>query len=129
MSQPTLTTARATRRQTEGRPRHSGAGLGPPGTRMGTGRRPKELNPAIELVAAQPDGPFHGLEGLKHLATAIVPRIYDPGVADRTEFVPTEPAEDAGRRLARQAGAFARPPTRAVPLSPGPGPPACPTSG
>src|SRR2546430_16348696 len=59
-----------------------------------------------ELVAVQPDGPFHGLEGLKHLATAIVPRIYDPGVPDRTEFVTTEEAEDAVRRLAKDAGLF-----------------------
>jgi len=100
------TTAEEIWRQTDGRVTHFVAGLGTTGTMMGTGRRLKELNAGIELVAVQPDGPFHGLEGLKHLATAIVPRIYDPGVAERTEFVATEAAEDAVRRLARNAGVF-----------------------
>jgi S-sulfo-L-cysteine synthase (O-acetyl-L-serine-dependent) len=99
-----VTTAEEIWRQTDGRITHLVAGLGTTGTMMGTGRRLKELNPRIELVAVQPDGPFHGLEGLKHLATAIVPRIYDPGVADRTEFVRTEDAEDAVRQLAKDAG-------------------------
>lgn len=99
-----LTTAEEIWRQTAGRITHLVAGLGTTGTLMGTGRRLKELNPAIELIAVQPDGPFHGLEGLKHLATAIVPGIYDPALADRTEFVATEEAEAAVRRLARQAG-------------------------
>jgi len=101
-----LTTAEEIWRQTDGRITHFVAGLGTTGTMMGAGRRLKELNPRIELVAVQPDGPFHGLEGLKHLATAIVPRIYDPGVPDRTEFIATEEAEDAVRRLAREAGLF-----------------------
>src|SRR5439155_7010755 len=83
------------------------AGLGTTGTLVGTGRRLKELNARIEVVAVQPDGPFHGLEGLKHLDTAIVPGIYDPDLADRTEFVATEDAEDAVRRLARETGVFA----------------------
>jgi len=99
-----VTTAEEIWRQTAGRITHFVAGLGTTGTMMGTGRRLKELNPRIELVAVQPDGPFHGLEGLKHLATAIVPRIYDPGVPDRTEFVTTEEAEDVVRRLAQDAG-------------------------
>src|SRR5256885_13498777 len=73
---------------------------------MGTGRRLKELNAGVALVAVQPDGPFHGLEGLKHMATAIVPGIYDPALPTRTEFVTTEDAEDAVRRLAQQAGGF-----------------------
>src|SRR2546422_5882890 len=89
-----LTTGEEIWRQTAGRITHLVAGLGTTGTLMGTGRRLKELNPAIELVAVQPDGPFHGLEGLKHLATAIVPGIYDPALPSRTEFVATEDAED-----------------------------------
>src|SRR5438132_3143048 len=101
-----LTAAEEIWRQTGGRVTHLVAGLGTTGTLMGTGRRLKELNAGIELVAVQPDGPFHGLEGLKHLATAIVPGIYDPGLPDRTEFVKTEEAEDAVRRLAREAGLF-----------------------
>jgi len=101
-----LTTAEEIWRQTGGRITHLVAGLGTTGTLMGTGRRLKELKPAIELVAVQPDGPFHGLEGLKHLATAIVPGIYDPALPTRTEFVATEDAEDAVRRVAKQAGVF-----------------------
>jgi len=58
------------------------------------------------LIAVQPDGPFHGLEGLKHLGSAIVPGIYDPGLPDRTEFVATEDAEEAVRRLSKQTGLF-----------------------
>jgi cysteine synthase B len=99
-----LTTADEIWRQSAGGITHLVAGLGTTGTMMGTGRRLKELNPAIELVAVQPDGPFHGLEGLKHLATAIVPGIYDPAVPDRTELVATEDADEAVRRLARDAG-------------------------
>src|SRR2546426_4251762 len=99
-----VTTAEEIWRQADGRITHFVAGLGTTGTMMGTGRRLKELNPRIELVAVQPDGPFHGLEGLKHLATAIVPRIHDPVVPDRTEFVTTEDAEDVVRRLAQDAG-------------------------
>jgi cysteine synthase B len=101
-----LTTGEEIWRQTAGRITHLVAGLGTTGTLMGTGRRLRELNPVIELVAVQPDGPFHGLEGLKHLATAIVPGIYDPTLPNRTEFVATEDAEDAVRRLAKQAGLF-----------------------
>lgn len=101
-----VTTAEEIWRQTGGHVTHLVAGLGTTGTLMGTGRRLKELNPAVRLVAVQPDGPFHGLEGLKHLATAIVPGIYDPRVPDRTEFVPTEEAEAVVRRLAREAGVF-----------------------
>ncbi len=99
-----LTTAEEIWWQSAGRITHLVAGLGTTGTIMGTGRRLKELNPAIQLVAVQPDGPFHGLEGLKHLATAIVPGIYDPALPDRTEFVATEAADEAVRRLARDAG-------------------------
>jgi len=99
-----LTTGEEIWRQTAGRITHLVAGLGTTGTLMGTGRRLQELNAGVELVAVQPDGPFHGLEGLKHLATAIVPGIYDPALPSRTEFVATEDAEDAVRRLAKQAG-------------------------
>jgi S-sulfo-L-cysteine synthase (O-acetyl-L-serine-dependent) len=101
-----LTTGEEIWRQTAGRITHLVAGLGTTGTLMGTGRRLKEWNPAIQLVAVQPDGPFHGLEGLKHLASAIVPGIYDPALPTRTELVPTEDAEDAVRRLAKRAGLF-----------------------
>jgi cysteine synthase B len=69
--------------QTEGQITHFLAGLGTSGTFMGVTRRLKELNPAIECIAMQPDSPFHGLEGLKYMATAIVPPIYDARLADR----------------------------------------------
>src|SRR5438876_6313455 len=72
-----VTTAEEIWRQTAGRVTHLVAGLGTTGTLMGTGRRLKELNPANELVAVQPDGPVHGLEGLKHLAWAVVGGVYD----------------------------------------------------
>ncbi len=101
-----LTTAEEIWRQTGGRVTHLVAGLGTTGTLMGTGRRLKEVNAGVELIAVQPDGPFHGLEGLKHLATAIVPGLYDPALPSRTEFVATEDAEDAVRRLAKEAGLF-----------------------
>src|SRR5207249_3038880 len=100
------TAGRGDRAQDRGPHHHLVAGLGTTGTLMGTGRRLRELNPAVELIAVQPDGPFHGLEGLKHLASAIVPGIYDPVLSSRTEFVATEEAEDAVRRLAREAGLF-----------------------
>jgi len=99
-----LTTAQEIWRQTGGRVTHLVAGVGTTGTLMGTGRRLKEWSPGIELIAVQPDGPFHGLEGLKHLETAIVPVIYDPALPDRTEFVATEEAEDAVRRLVKDTG-------------------------
>src|SRR5206468_1643402 len=101
-----VTTAEELWRQTEGRITHFVAGLGTTGTMVGTGRRLKELNAAIELVAVQPDEPFHGLEGLKHLDTAIVPGIYDPTIPDRTEFVATEQADRMVHRLARETGLF-----------------------
>ncbi|MBI3362319.1 MAG: cysteine synthase family protein, partial [Chloroflexi bacterium] len=68
--------------QTDGQISHFVAGLGTSGTMTGAGRRLKEFNPAIRLIAFQPDSPFHGLEGLKHMLTAIVPGIYDPSVHD-----------------------------------------------
>ena len=100
------TTADELWRQTNGGITHLVAGLGTTGTLMGAGRRLKELNPAIQLIAVQPDGPFHGLEGLKHLATAIPPGLYDPSLPDRTEFVSTEEAEEKVWGLASEAGLF-----------------------
>jgi cysteine synthase B len=99
------TTAPEIFEQTDGRLTHFVAGLGTSGTFVGTGRRLRELNPAIRLISVQPDSPLHGLEGLKHMATAIVPGIYDPGVADEDLGVSTEEAYELTRQLAR-AGLF-----------------------
>jgi cysteine synthase B len=90
--------------QTAGLVTHFVAGLGTSGTFMGTTRRLKELNPAIQAISFQPDSPFHGLEGLKHMATSIVPAIYDPPLADRALEIETEAAYDMARRLAREEG-------------------------
>ena len=76
---------------------------------MGTGRALKEKDPSIQVCAAEPDHPMHGLEGLKHMATAMVPSIYNPGAVDRTIPVPTERAYDAVGRLARTEGILAGP--------------------
>ncbi|MGD0365864.1 MAG: cysteine synthase family protein [Acidobacteriaceae bacterium] len=90
--------------QTGGRITHFVAGLGTTGTFMGVTRRLKEANPEIECISMQPDSPFHGLEGLKHMATAIVPAIYDPKLADRSLEVETEGAYAMAKRLARTEG-------------------------
>jgi cysteine synthase B len=90
--------------QTEGRVTHFVAGLGTSGTFMGTGRRLRETNPSIKLISFQPDSPLHGLEGLKHMETAIVPGIYDPSLADQDMRVSTEDAYAMVRRLAREEG-------------------------
>ncbi|MDR3739706.1 MAG: cysteine synthase family protein [Terracidiphilus sp.] len=90
--------------QSNGTVTHFVAGLGTSGTFMGTARRLKELNPAIQVVSMQPDSPFHGLEGLKHMATTIVPPIYDPSLADHALEVETEAAYEMARRLAREEG-------------------------
>jgi S-sulfo-L-cysteine synthase (O-acetyl-L-serine-dependent) len=82
------------------------AGLGTSGTLMGTGRCLKELNPGIELIAVQPDSPLHGLEGLKHMETAIVPGIFDRALPDRTLPIGTEETFRMARRLAREEGLF-----------------------
>lgn len=92
--------------QTGGRVTHFVAGLGTSGTLMGAGRRLKAFNPAIQLIGVQPDAPFHGLEGLKHMATAIVPGIYRPELVDRQLTVRTEEAYAMVRRLAREEGLF-----------------------
>jgi proteasome lid subunit RPN8/RPN11 len=88
---------------------HFVAGLGTSGTFTGTGRRLRQAIPSVTLVSVQPDSPFHGLEGMKHLASAMVPAIYDPSLADRNLSVPTELALQLTRRLAREAGIFAGP--------------------
>ena len=91
-------------RQTEGQVTHFVAGLGTSGTFMGVTRRLKELNPGIRCISMQPDSAFNGLEGLKHMATAIVPPIYDPALADENIGLATERAYAMCLRLARKSG-------------------------
>ena len=98
------TTAMEIWRQTEGRVTHFVTGLGTSGTFMGVTRRLKELNPAIQCIAMQPDGPLHGLEGLKHMPSALVPGIYDADLADDQVDVATEDAHQMVLRLAREEG-------------------------
>jgi len=90
--------------QTAGSITHFIAGLGTSGTFMGTTRRLKEFNPAIQAISFQPDSPFHGLEGLKFMGSSIVPAIYNPHLADRELAVDTEAAYDMAKRLARDEG-------------------------
>lgn len=90
--------------QTEGSVTHFVAGLGTSGTFVGTTRRLKEFNPSIQAISFQPDSAFHGLEGLKHMATAIVPRIYDPSLADSALEIETEEAYAMVKRVARVEG-------------------------
>ncbi len=92
--------------QSEGRVTHFVAGLGTTGTFVGTSRRLKEFNPGIRCVSFQPDSPLHGIEGLKHLETSIVPGIYDDSIADGSLVVSTEEAYKMARRLAREEGLF-----------------------
>ena len=92
---------------TSGEITHFVAGLGTSGTMMGAGRYLREHAPDARLVAFQPDSPFHGLEGLKHMDSAILPGIYDPGLADENLSVRTEDAHEMTRRLAREEGLFA----------------------
>jgi len=87
--------------QTEGQITHFVAGLGTSGTFMGTSRRLREFNPDIRCISMQPDSPFNGLEGLKHMATAIVPRIYDPTLADANIDMSTEVTYRMVKDLAR----------------------------
>ncbi|MDP9038271.1 MAG: cysteine synthase family protein [Acidobacteriota bacterium] len=98
------TTANEIWEQTEGQVTHFVAGLGTSGTFMGTTRRLHELNPRIRCISMQPDSPFNGFEGLKHMATAIVPPIYDPGLADASIFMETERAYATARELGRHHG-------------------------
>ena len=93
--------------QTEGRITHFVAGLGTSGTFVGTTRRLKELNSGIRCISMQPDSGFHGLEGLKHMATAIVPPIYDASLADEDIAVLTEDGQQMSKRLAREEGILA----------------------
>lgn len=91
-------------RQIGSRLTHFVAGLGTSGTFIGVGRRLREFNPEIHLASVQPDSPLHGLEGLKHMESAIVPGIYDPTLADADVRVGTEDAYEMTRRLAQEEG-------------------------
>jgi cysteine synthase B len=101
------TTAPEIWEQTRGQITHFVAGLGTSGTFVGTTRRLKEFNPRIRCISFQPDSGFHGLEGLKHMATAIVPSIYDATLADENMEVRTEDAHRIVKRLAREEGILA----------------------
>jgi cysteine synthase B len=103
------TTASEIWEQTAGRVTHFVAGLGTSGTFMGTTRRLKELNPAIRCISLRPDAPFHGLEGWKHMETAIRPAIYDDTLADENLEVGTEEAYRLVKRVAREEGLLISP--------------------
>ncbi|MCA1728121.1 MAG: cysteine synthase family protein [Actinobacteria bacterium] len=90
--------------QTDGEITHFVAGLGTSGTFVGTATRLKEYAPEIKVISFEPDSPFHGLEGMKHMASAIVPEIYDPTIADQNLGTPTEDAYEMIKRLAREEG-------------------------
>ncbi len=91
-------------RQTDGRVTHVVAGIGTSGTIMGTGRYLKEQNPSVQVIAAEPEDAFHGLEGLKHMASSIVPGIYREGELDRKIPIPTDDAYNMVYRLGREEG-------------------------
>jgi cysteine synthase B len=97
-------TGREILEQTGGRVTHFVAGLGTTGTFVGTARRLKEHDPSIQAIAVQPEDAFHGLEGLKHLPTAIVPGIWDPSAGDQVWGAPTEKSYELARALARREG-------------------------
>ena len=101
-----LTTGPEILAQTNGEITHFVVGLGTSGTMMGTGRYLREKLPDIKIIAVQPDAAFHGLEGLKHMKTAIPPKIYDASFADRVIEVKTEAAHEMVRSLARKEGLF-----------------------
>ena len=90
--------------QTEGEVTHFVAGLGTSGTFVGTAWRLKKYNPEIKVISFEPDSPFHGLEGMKHMASALVPEIYDPMLADENLGASTEEAYEMVKRLAREEG-------------------------
>ena len=98
------TTATEILEQTDGRITHFVAGLGTSGTFVGVGRRLREFSPRIHLVSVQPDSPLNGIEGLKHMETAILPGIYDPSLADEDVRITTERAQALTRRLAVEEG-------------------------
>ncbi len=101
-----LTTANEIWQQTDGAITHFITGMGTSGTFMGNTRRLRELNPDIYFVSIQPDSPFNGIEGMKHMPTAIVPGIYDETLADENVSVRTEDAHEMARQLARTEGIF-----------------------
>ncbi|HEX2728638.1 MAG TPA: cysteine synthase family protein [Rubrobacteraceae bacterium] len=90
--------------QTNGEVTHFVAGLGTSGTFVGTATRLKEYNPDVRVISFEPDSPFHGLEGMKHMESAIVPNIYDPTIADENRRTATEDAYDMVKRVAREEG-------------------------
>ena len=92
--------------QTEGRVTHFVTGIGTSGTVVGTSRRLRELSPRVRCVAVQPDDAMHGLEGMKHLPSSIVPQIYDPAPLHDTIWMPTDEGWDMSERLAREEGLF-----------------------
>jgi cysteine synthase B len=93
--------------QTKGEITHFIAGAGTSGTLMGTGRRLREFNPNVKIIAMQPDGPFHGLEGLKHMeSSSHVPALFDPKFADQTIGIATEAAQGMALRLTREEGLY-----------------------
>lgn len=101
-----LTTGVEVIKQTKGRVTHFVAGVGTGGTLMGAGRRLKEFNKDMVIVAVEPDNPFHGIEGLKHMASSIVPGIYDESLLDEKIYVKTEDAYEMTKRIAREEGLF-----------------------
>jgi cysteine synthase B len=107
------TTGREIWNQTGGRITHFVAGLGTSGTFMGVTRRLKQYDPSIACISMQPDNPLHGMEGMKHMATAIVPGIYDPSLADEQIETSTESAHQMVLKLARHEGLLVGPSTGA----------------
>jgi len=91
-------------RDSDGKVTHFIASLGTSGTLVGTGRYLKRINPDIQIIAAEPDSPFHGIEGLKHIESSIVPGVYDPSVYDRKIGISTDAAYDLTQRLASEEG-------------------------
>ncbi len=98
------TTAAEIIKQTDGKLTHFIAGIGTGGTLVGTGKRLKEFNPGIEVIGVEPDSPFHGLEGLKHIESSIVPGILDKAFYDRVIHVKTEDAYSLVREIAKKEG-------------------------